>query len=97
MHRFPENNFQNNETSVSVLINTIEAFACTETLDETWRVLEEQQAILLSPDTLLVIQMMMSDMFADGKSYNHCTIASTSDQPNTFWTPVKAFRTSRCQ
>ncbi len=68
MHQFPENNFQNNETSAAVLINALEAFACAETLDETWRVLEQQQAILLLPDMLLVIQMMMSEMFADGKS-----------------------------
>lgn len=64
MHQFPENN----ETSDSMLVNALEAFACAETLDETWGVLEERQAILLSPDTLLVIQMMMSDMFANGKS-----------------------------
>ena len=71
MHDSLKSSPQNNGTesaSITRIVNALEAFAHAETLDETWRVLEKQQATLLLPDTLATIQLMIDDMFADGKS-----------------------------
>lgn len=68
MHDSLESNTQNNRTasmSIARIVNALEAFAYAETLNETFRVLEEQQAILLLPDTLTTIQLMINDMFAN--------------------------------
>lgn len=68
MHDSLESGPQNNGTesaSITRIVNALEAFAHAETLDETLRVLEKQQAVLLLPDTLATIQLMIDDMFAN--------------------------------
>lgn len=71
MHDSFESSPQNNRTassSISMIVNAIEAFARAETLDETRRVLEEQQTVLLSPEALTTIQLMIDDMFANNRN-----------------------------
>ncbi|MEO8970007.1 MAG: hypothetical protein ABI406_00215 [Ktedonobacteraceae bacterium] len=70
MHQSFESDPQNDRTtpaSSAMIVDALEAFAHAETLNDTLRVLEEQQAILLLPDTLTTIQMMIDDMFANNQ------------------------------
>ena len=71
MHDSFESSPQTNRTaasSISMIVNAIEAFARAETLDETRCVLEEQQTVLLSPEALTTIQLMIDDMFSNNQN-----------------------------